>query len=198
MAGAIDSEMGARLSPTLMALEDLRDLLDGNDEVSIPGIVVAGAQSAGKSSVLEALSGMKLPRGRNITTRVPVILSLQEVPGAPTHALVSGGAGTCGSKTIDLADVGAEIEAFTAKLAGAGTGVRQTPIYLLAVRSSGPTLTIIDLPGITHNSEDKSQDIHTETVALVKKYIEDENMVCLLYTSPSPRDLSTSRMPSSA
>ena len=27
---------------------------------------------------------------------------------------------------------------------------------------------------------------------------EDESGVCLLYTSPSPRDLSTSRMPSSA
>eukprot|EP00831_Metopus_contortus_P074551 TRINITY_DN6809_c0_g1_i1.p2 TRINITY_DN6809_c0_g1~~TRINITY_DN6809_c0_g1_i1.p2 ORF type:complete len:101 (-),score=24.41 TRINITY_DN6809_c0_g1_i1:135-437(-) len=26
----------------------------------------------------------------------------------------------------------------------------------------------------------------------------DEELVCLLYTSPSPRDLSTSRMPSSA
>ena len=26
----------------------------------------------------------------------------------------------------------------------------------------------------------------------------DEGMICLLYTSPSPRDLSTSRMPSSA
>ena len=29
-------------------------------------------------------------------------------------------------------------------------------------------------------------------------YIEYEAMGCLLYTSPSPRDLSTSRMPSSA
>ena len=26
----------------------------------------------------------------------------------------------------------------------------------------------------------------------------NENIICLLYTSPSPRDLSTSRMPSSA
>ena len=26
----------------------------------------------------------------------------------------------------------------------------------------------------------------------------DQNNICLLYTSPSPRDLSTSRMPSSA
>ena len=32
-----------------------------------------------------------------------------------------------------------------------------------------------------------------------KKYDEVENFkICLLYTSPSPRDLSTSRMPSSA
>ena len=28
--------------------------------------------------------------------------------------------------------------------------------------------------------------------------IDDKGKVCLLYTSPSPRDLSTSRMPSSA
>ena len=31
-----------------------------------------------------------------------------------------------------------------------------------------------------------------------KGHIEGRNMNCLLYTSPSPRDLSTSRMPSSA
>ena len=33
----------------------------------------------------------------------------------------------------------------------------------------------------------------------VKKYLEDENAyTCLLYTSPSPRDMRRSRMPSSA
>ena len=30
------------------------------------------------------------------------------------------------------------------------------------------------------------------------RYYEEKNKICLLYTSPSPRDLSTSRMPSSA
>ena len=32
----------------------------------------------------------------------------------------------------------------------------------------------------------------------VETYMVDANYTCLLYTSPSPRDLSTSRMPSSA
>ena len=30
------------------------------------------------------------------------------------------------------------------------------------------------------------------------QYLTEEHGICLLYTSPSPRDLSTSRMPSSA
>ncbi|CAN0492807.1 unnamed protein product, partial [Hapterophycus canaliculatus] len=49
-------------------------------------------------------------------------------------------------------------------------------------RPSGPTLTLIDLPGITHNSADSGQDVHTETVNLVKQYIENENMVILVVT----------------
>eukprot|EP00829_Urostomides_striatus_P002106 TRINITY_DN12271_c0_g1_i1.p2 TRINITY_DN12271_c0_g1~~TRINITY_DN12271_c0_g1_i1.p2 ORF type:complete len:134 (-),score=54.02 TRINITY_DN12271_c0_g1_i1:17-370(-) len=35
-------------------------------------------------------------------------------------------------------------------------------------------------------------------VKIKKSLMEDINISCLLYTSPSPRDLSTSRMPSSA
>ena len=36
------------------------------------------------------------------------------------------------------------------------------------------------------------------TTPSVVAYSDSEILVCLLYTSPSPRDLSTSRMPSSA
>ena len=35
-------------------------------------------------------------------------------------------------------------------------------------------------------------------LGMVKKVDHEGSIVCLLYTSPSPRDLSTSRMPSSA
>ena len=40
----------------------------------------------------------------------------------------------------------------------------------------------------------------TQTIGIVAAFLSDIYMpqVCLLYTSPSPRDLSTSRMPSSA
>ena len=37
----------------------------------------------------------------------------------------------------------------------------------------------------------------TEACRYIEKWL-SEDSICLLYTSPSPRDLSTSRMPSSA
>ena len=56
------------------------------------------------------------------------------------------------------------------------------------------------------NGQDVRVDIDLEsgdqvvrTIRTVAEDIEDEvTQICLLYTSPSPRDLSTSRMPSSA
>ncbi|CAM9927507.1 unnamed protein product, partial [Hapterophycus canaliculatus] len=171
-----------RLSGKLGALEQLRALLQGNEEVSIPGVVVAGAQSAGKSSVLEALGGFKLPRGQNITTRCPLVLSLVAVPGAEPWAVIGGMADLSSSgKKVDIDAISDNIEELTTELAGDGAAVSGKPIYLKIIRPSGPTLTLIDLPGITHNSADSGQDIHTETVNLVKQYIENENMVRILF-----------------
>ena len=50
---------------------------------------------------------------------------------------------------------------------------------------------IIDLHGNTVTMENQRKLSEFDDIA-------EENGVCLLYTSPSPRDLSTSRMPSSA
>ena len=43
-----------------------------------------------------------------------------------------------------------------------------------------------------------SKNHRDELVLTVQSYSQDPSSICLLYTSPSPRDLSTSRMPSSA
>ena len=48
------------------------------------------------------------------------------------------------------------------------------------------------------NNPNLIQEIPT-TLTKIKKFSNNKkNTICLLYTSPSPRDLSTSRMPSSA
>jgi hypothetical protein len=55
----------------LMTLvNDLRDI-GAHSELDLPTIVVCGNQSAGKSSLLEALSGIRFPRNVGTCTRCP-------------------------------------------------------------------------------------------------------------------------------
>ena len=65
-----------QVQPKLDAIEQIRGDLNA-ENIEVPGIVVAGAQSSGKSSLLESLSDITLPSGENITTRVPLILRLE-------------------------------------------------------------------------------------------------------------------------
>ena len=55
---------------------------------------------------------------------------------------------------------------------------------------------INDLVYLARDERDNATEIFLQW--FVKEQVEEEDTACLLYTSPSPRDLSTSRMPSSA
>jgi len=67
--------------------QDQLDLLDSVDclrsqgishYVSLPQIIVCGDQSSGKSSVLEAISGVSFPIKGNLCTRFPIELVLRK------------------------------------------------------------------------------------------------------------------------
>ena len=59
----------------------------------------------------------------------------------------------------------------------------------------GPVLSMIPF-----DTEEEAVEIANDTVYGLTNYVQtqDGQRACPLYTSPSPRDLSTSRMPSSA
>lgn len=79
-------------SSVTLQSKDHRDLLDIVDKlrsqglgryVDLPEIIVCGDQSAGKSSVLEAISGLSFPTKDNLCTRFPTELVLRRdaIPG---------------------------------------------------------------------------------------------------------------------
>lgn len=162
--------------PKLDIIEQLRS------DFNVPGIVVAGAQSAGKSSLLESISGIRLPSGQTITTRVPLILRLQtdDTLDQPV-ALISTNSDLdkTGTKIDDISKIPKRIIEFTDGLCENGK-VIDKPIHLKIVGKLLPTLTLIDLPGITHMSKNNIQeDIHKQTTDLVRSYISQENMIIL-------------------
>ncbi|CAF4829525.1 unnamed protein product, partial [Rotaria magnacalcarata] len=63
----------------LKKVDKMREILQ-MEKVSLPQIVVVGDQSVGKSSILEAISGIELPRAQNICTRCPLELRMKSAP----------------------------------------------------------------------------------------------------------------------
>ena len=64
---------------------------------------------------------------------------------------------------------------------------------LLSIDALLSLVIVVMVVGVVMNTNDM---IRAEITNLLDWY--DRANICLLYTSPSPRDLSTSRMPSSA
>lgn len=185
-ANAFDKEFDNRIRPKLEACEVIREDLK-KEGISVPGIVVCGAQSAGKSSVLEYLSDLNFPRAENTCTRCPTIVSLtSDASLTESYALIGLEAKQDAQERVDdLSTFGAKVEELTKTLTekiGLGSGVITTdPIYVTVVRPSGPTFTIIDIPGITHMcTEGVQADIHDVTSGMVKSYMKDPNMVLLV------------------
>jgi GTPase SAR1 family protein len=141
----------------------VRPLMDLNDRINAltmketkinsTRIIVAGDQSHGKTSLLEALCGINLPRGEGIQTRVPLILQLRQ--GNKEHAVISieETATKSGAKKerILLHQIEHKVREYTILAAGPGKGISDTPIQLSVFRNTNnqDNLTLVDLPGIT-------------------------------------------------
>ena len=68
-----------QLRPLLDKYDMIRHQLEDDPDLHATSIVVIGDQSSGKSSVLESLVQIGLPRGENIVTRMPIILQCRSL-----------------------------------------------------------------------------------------------------------------------
>ncbi|PMD34432.1 dynamin family protein [Hyaloscypha variabilis F] len=162
--------------------EDQLDLLDSVDclrsqgishYVSLPQIIVCGDQSSGKSSVLEAISGVSFPIKSNLCTRFPIELVLRKtshigvtVSIVPHHSR---------SESEQLAP-----QAFSAH----GRAFLKD---LLRVEVSGPDrphLTIVDLPGLIHSETKQQSASDVELVQdVVQAYMKEPRSIILAVVS---------------
>ena len=157
--------------------KDQLDLLDSIDclrsqgishYVSLPQIIVCGDQSSGKSSVLEAISGVPFPTKSNLCTRFPIELVLRKTSHIGVSVSIVPHESRSESEQLSLGGFHEKLDGFdglpilieNAKAALAiSTHGRAFSKDLLRVEVSGPDrphLTIVDLPGLIH-SETKQQ-----------------------------------------
>ena len=158
-SNAVANSFSAGVRPTLDLVDDLRKLGLQKD-VPIPQIAVMGDQSSGKSSVLEAISGIPFPRGAGLVTRCATQISMSQ--GATWSAKLN-----CkGSETITVADP-AEITKAIEEMTNALCGEAEFSEEIITVKLVGPNtpdLTLIDLPGIVRTTTEGQSE--TKTLAL--------------------------------
>jgi len=138
------------IRPVLDAVDEIRPYVKDIPEISgmLPAIVVIGEQSSGKSSLLESISGIALPRGDGMCTKVPLELQLRrDREESITMDYINSSGVAVNKPNVSFKDISKEIENATVDIVGNGKSIKDQPISL---RICGPTmkdLTLIDLPG---------------------------------------------------
>jgi hypothetical protein len=181
---------------------DVRPLLDVVDrlrrhgverDTSILQIAVFGDRSSGKSSVLEALSGIPFPRGSGLVTRCATRLTMKRVPGATKwsgRASLSWLAAqpSCAGAIPAREDVADVIKKLTAHVVQFTGGLSATTIVIECESAECPDLTIIDLPGIvrTTTAGHGMSDIALID-SLLDSYLCKERTIILAVTPGAPK-----------
>ncbi|KAM3521620.1 hypothetical protein MY4038_008968 [Beauveria bassiana] len=198
--------MTSTITKTNISVGDHRDLLDIIDSfrsqgvsyyVDLPQIIVCGDQSAGKSSVLEAISGMKFPTKDGVCTRFATELILRRGREVNTKVSITPGESRFGEDkerlecwqpklSIDKVGLGAVTEeAMRAMSDSAGTGEFYDDI--LRIELTGPEqphLTMVDLPGLFRrgNKEQSDADVHIVR-GMVQRYMARPRSIILSVVS---------------
>ncbi|XP_072825550.1 interferon-induced GTP-binding protein Mx1 [Vicugna pacos] len=183
------SQYEEKIRPCIDLIDSLR-ALGVEQDLALPAIAVIGDQSSGKSSVLEALSGVALPRGSGIVTRCPLVLKLKKLVNE------DGWRGKVSfrdyeAEISDPLQVEKEVNQAQIAIAGEGVGISHELISLEVSSPNVPDLTLIDLPGITRVAVgNQPHDIEYQIKSLIRKYIQRQETINLVVV-PCNVDIAT-------
>ncbi|KAJ1474099.1 P-loop containing nucleoside triphosphate hydrolase protein, partial [Baffinella frigidus] len=189
--------------PYMDLVDDLRGLgIDRDLEGGIPQIAVMGDQSSGKSSVLEALTGVEFPRGPGLVTKCATEVRMRCCKnGEPASFKVSlswskaqpAEAGFCSSE-----EIGARIASLTERLLSdrsehgkKASFEKEHAIVVEMVSPDVPDLTIIDLPGIVRTAvAGQNASVVEDVRSLLDRYLK-LNRTIILAVVPCNVDIAT-------
>ncbi|CAF1129953.1 unnamed protein product [Rotaria magnacalcarata] len=148
-----------KIRPLLDKIDQARSLLSSNDDgIIFPSSVVVDDQSSGKSTLLESLSLVEIPKGSGIITRCSLVLILRKSNVRGLYHLDGNNKTVLDEKNTNILKY---IEEETKNLAGNNKSIVKNSIEIQVDDPNVRDLTVIDLLGIARNSiGDQPKDIH--------------------------------------
>ncbi|EXJ75299.1 uncharacterized protein A1O5_01995 [Cladophialophora psammophila CBS 110553] len=171
---SLQSQEEKRLFELVDRLKDL----DVNRELQLPQLVVCGSQSSGKSSVLEAISGLSFPRGEFTCTKFVTELrfrpgnvesiNIEIVPDTGRSPDDQARLRNARFKSRRLSELGQIVKEAEKWLLGGRGGFASDVLKVEVVRPHQQPLTLIDTPGLiaSHNEG-------REYIDLVRRIVDD-------------------------
>ncbi|TSK17737.1 Interferon-induced GTP-binding protein Mx1 [Bagarius yarrelli] len=188
MSASLNEQYEEKVRPCIDLIDSLR-ALGVEKDLALPAIAVIGDQSSGKSSVLEALSGVALPRGNGMVTRCPLELKMVKSKNKDMwHGKIrykSHEQNIKNPKDVDKFIIEAQENIVGAK------GISDELISLEVTSPDVPDLTLIDLPGIVRVSvKGQPEDIGEQSKKLIQRFIEKQGTIILVVV-PCNVDIAT-------
>ncbi|KAL4722109.1 hypothetical protein ACLX1H_010880 [Fusarium chlamydosporum] len=196
MRPSLESSLGDQgLATEQRSLLDLIDKLQFAqlDDVKLPQIVVVGDQSAGKSSVLEALTGTPFPRDAGACTRFATEIRMRRAKETKLKVSIIPDKNRPHNEQARLLQYGGDVTGdtpfdsmmrdATELIAPRSIPGRFAARDILVVEKSGPDmplLTLVDLPGLVRvaNRDQSENDIQT-IEALSDRYMKSSRTIIL-------------------
>ena len=182
----MDKAFNDNIRPLLDLAEKLTPLLKGTN-IKLPRIASCGMQSHGKSSTLESITHISLPKGDGTVTICPIKISLRN--SDKEYARIKFEFESESKyKTIKLNEISDKILEYqneAKKMHAVETEVKKEEIKLFdeviqveVNRKNAPNLTLYDLPGLNFKESIKEQ-----SAMINEKYLKEEETTVLLVLS---------------
>lgn len=158
------------------------------DEIfsNIPQFVVVGPQSSGKTSVLQRITGIRLPTSSGVCTRVPVVIKLRKgVRTGRVDLVFPDGTKQCFEES-KIENISQAIANAQQRFKDKGEFGKDFIIDVLCQDTEKPNITLVDLPGFTNSSDENTQIVNQ----MVKKYL-DMNGTLVLHIVKADQDFHT-------
>lgn len=185
------------VGPLLHLINYLRDLgfddLPDANDMNLPRIVVVGQQSTGKSSVLESICGIDLPRGAGTVTRNPIEIRMEQTD--EWSCVIKAGKNDSGVRASSESEIGESIRQACRTVLGESRFSNEEVIVELNAPYV-PTLTLIDLPGLVLqlpdvDTEEEEKYLCNKVKEMATSYAEKDDTIILLIL-PATEDIESS------
>ena len=181
----MDQSYNDSIRPLLDLADRLVVLLKGT-KIKIPRIASCGMQSHGKSSTLESITHISLPKGDGTVTICPIKISLRNTKGEEFARIKFELDDEKKYEKISLENIADKINEYQNKVK-AENNVKENEVKLFdkviqveVNRKNAPNLTLYDMPGLNFNDSlrKKSEEIN-------EKFLKEEETTVLLVISGS-------------